>query len=137
MRDGLRKLRHAGTHLDSLSFSPLLLVPSAPFSACALFSESHCLSSSRGGHRSLIRRSLFRCHRQNKRRTARRISSSRTPWPSGPRRALWPQRGNANSGRRFSESRKKHRLPEPLFVFLFFPDMRVSTCKKFPANDKF
>jgi len=52
MRDGLRKLRHAGTHLDSLSS----LFPRAPFSACALFS-SFLVFLPRvgyGGHRSPI-----------------------------------------------------------------------------------
>lgn len=59
MRDGLRKLRHAGTHLDSLPLSLslfFLLVPLAPFSVCALFSSSSVFLApvGYGGHRSPV-----------------------------------------------------------------------------------
>lgn len=56
MRDGLRKLRHAGTHLGLPLFLFPLLVPHAPFSTCALFSSFLVFLPliGYGGHRSPI-----------------------------------------------------------------------------------
>lgn len=103
MRDGLRKLRHAGTHLDSLSlFLFFLPVPLAPFSVCALFSV-FLAPTGYGGHRSPVATGGTSGEPQEEYLLlVPRASGSSSDAPTSKETRV-PDRNSANRGRRVSD----------------------------------
>lgn len=114
MRDGLRKLRHAGTHLDSLSlFHFFLPVPLAPFSVCALFSSPSVFLAPMGygGHRSPVATGGTSGEPQEEYLLlVPRASGSSSDAPTSKEMRV-PGRNSANRGRRISD---------PLYVLDIF-----------------